>query len=63
MNAFIFVSVMCIGQQCAFVTSMDTVPDKKCQEMKREFLTSKFKPEVTLAAAQCMEFTGEKVKV
>jgi|APGre2960657373_1045057.scaffolds.fasta_scaffold868071_1 hypothetical protein len=63
MNSVIFVSVMCIAQQCAFVTSMDVVSEKKCQELKREFLTSKFKPEVTLAAAQCMEFAGEKVKV
>jgi thioesterase domain-containing protein len=54
---------MCIGQQCAFVTSVDTVPEKKCQEMKREFLTSNFKPEVTLAASQCMEFTKNKVQI
>jgi hypothetical protein len=63
MNAFIFVSVMCIGQQCAFVTSMDSISEKKCQEMKREFLTSKFKPEVTIAASQCMEFNKDKVQV
>lgn len=63
MNAFIFVSVMCIGQQCAFVTSMESMPEKTCQQLKTAFLTSKFKPEVTNAAAQCMEFNGDKVKV
>jgi len=29
---------------------------KECYELKREFVTTKFKPEVTLAAAQCMKF-------
>lgn len=56
MNAFIFVSVMCIGSVCTFVTSTDSMSEKECQEFKKDFLLSKFKPEVTLAAAQCMKF-------
>jgi hypothetical protein len=30
--------------------------EKECQEFKKDFLLSKFKPEVTLAMAQCMKF-------
>lgn len=56
MNAFIFVSVICIGQACTFMTSTDYVSEKKCQEYKQDFLTSKFSKEVTMAAAQCMNF-------
>lgn len=56
MNAFIFVSVMCIGTNCTFLTSTDSMSSKDCIELKKEFVTSKFKPEVTLAAAQCMKF-------
>lgn len=56
MNAFIFVSVMCIGTNCTFLTSTDAMSQKDCYELKKEFVTSKFKPEVTLAAAQCMKF-------
>jgi hypothetical protein len=29
---------------------------KECNEFKEDFLLMKFKPEVTLAAAQCMNF-------
>jgi hypothetical protein len=60
MNAFIFVSVICIGQACSFMTSMDTITEKECIETKKEFLNLKFKPEVTLAAVQCMEFKPGK---
>ena len=56
MNAFIFVSVMCISQACTFITSTDTMTEKECNEFKKDFLTSKFKPEVTMASAQCMKF-------
>jgi hypothetical protein len=56
MNAFIFVSVICIGQACSFITSMDTLTQKECEETKKELLSLPFKPEVTLAAAQCMKF-------
>jgi hypothetical protein len=63
MNAFIFVSVMCIGQQCAFVTSADSMVEKTCNELKVAFLNTKFRPEVTVAAAQCMQFMGDKVRV
>jgi len=56
MNAFIFVSVMCIGTNCTFMTSTDSMDKKECYELKKEFVTAQFKPEVTLAAAQCMKF-------
>jgi len=62
MNSFIFVSVMCIGQACSFMTSMDLLTEKECTETKKEFLQLKFKPEVTMAAVQCMEFhPGTKI--
>jgi hypothetical protein len=63
MNAFIFVSVMCIGQNCTFLSSMDTLTQKECEETKKEFLQSPFRPEVTLAAAQCMKFKPQGVRV
>ena len=62
MNAFIFVSIICIGQQCDFMASTRPVTQAQCQVFKKDFLTLPFKPEVTLAAAQCMVF-NEGVKV
>lgn len=56
MNGFIFVSIVCIAQSCGFMTSMDVLTEKECVETKREFLSTKFKKEVSMAAAQCMEF-------
>jgi hypothetical protein len=56
MNAFIFVSVICIGSNCTFMTSTYSMEQKACYELKQEFVTTKFKPEVTLAAGQCMKF-------
>jgi hypothetical protein len=62
MNMFIFVSVICIGQQCQFFTSTKPVTETKCVAIKKDFLALPFKPEVTLAGAQCMAFDeGEKV--
>ena len=62
MIEFIFVSVMCIGQSCDFMVSTQPLSYQKCQEVKQQFLALPFKPEVTLAAAQCMRLdTGEKV--
>jgi hypothetical protein len=62
MIEFIFVSVMCIGQSCDFMVSAQPIAYDQCQVLKKEFLTLPFKPEVTLAAAQCMRIdTGEKV--
>jgi hypothetical protein len=62
MIEFIFVSVMCIGQSCDFMVSNKPLSYEKCQGVKQEFLKLPFKPEVTLAAAQCMRMdTGEKV--
>jgi hypothetical protein len=62
MNAFIFVSIICIGQQCDFFTSTVPITQKKCDAIKKDFLALPFKPEITLAAAQCMAF-NEGVKV
>jgi hypothetical protein len=62
MIEFIFISVMCIGQSCDFMVSKQPVSYEKCQEVKKQFLALPFKPEVTLAAAQCMRIdTGDKV--
>jgi hypothetical protein len=62
MNAFIFVSVICLGQQCEFFTSTKPITEAKCQSIKREFLAMPYKPEVTLVAAQCVTFNeGTKV--
>ena len=59
MNAVIFVSIICISQQCNFFTSNKPITETQCQETKKQFLALPFKPEVTLAAAQCMEFESE----
>jgi hypothetical protein len=60
MNSVIFVSIICIGSTCNFFTSNKPVAEKHCQEMKQQFLALPFKPEVTLAAAQCMDFESER---
>jgi hypothetical protein len=53
---------MCIGQSCDFMVSNQPISYERCQSIKKEFLNLPFKPEVTLAAAQCMRMdTGEKV--
>jgi hypothetical protein len=62
MNAFIFVSIICIGQQCQFFASTKPITETKCQQIKKDFLELPFKPEITLASAQCMTF-NEGVKV
>lgn len=56
MNAFIFVSVICIGNTCGFVTSLDYGTKEQCEATRTKFLKSEFNPEVTLTAAQCMPF-------
>ena len=62
MIEWMFVAVMCMSGQCDFIISNTPVTQKHCQEMKRDFLALPFKPEVTLAAAQCMSInTGEKI--
>jgi hypothetical protein len=60
MNAFIFVSVICMGQQCTFFSSNKPITEASCQNTKKEFLSLPFKPEVTIAAAQCMVFESER---
>jgi hypothetical protein len=62
MNAFIFVSILCIGQKCDFFASTRPVTVAQCQAIKKDFLALPLKPEVTLSAAQCMVF-DEGVKV
>jgi hypothetical protein len=62
MNTVIFVSIVCIGSSCNFFTSNKPVTETHCQQMKQQFLALPFKPEITLAAAQCMEF-NEGVKI
>ena len=62
MNMVIFVSIVCVGSSCNFFTSNKPVTETHCQQMKQQFLALPFKPEITLAAAQCMEFNeGTKV--
>lgn len=63
MNSVIFVSIICVGTSCNFFSSSKPLTEKHCQEIKGQFLVLPFKPEVTLAAAQCMEFENEKVRV
>lgn len=63
MNAFIFVSIMCMGTNCTFVTSNKPVTEASCQQTKKQFFALPFKPDVTLAAAQCLEFEGDTTKV
>jgi hypothetical protein len=42
--------------------SNQPVTREKCLAIKEDFMALPFKPEVTLAAAQCMSFkTGEKI--
>ncbi len=57
---FIFVAIMCIGTKCDFMASDIAIPETQCVKMKDQFLTLPFKPEVTLAAAQCMRFNQGK---
>jgi hypothetical protein len=62
MNAFIFIAIVCIGKQCDFVTSNMPITEPHCNQMKQQFLALPFKPEITLAATQCLPFNDEKVK-
>jgi len=59
MMAFIFVSVVCIGTTCDFMSSKNSMPQEQCQKMRKQFQALPFKPEVTLAASQCMVFNKE----
>jgi hypothetical protein len=59
MMSFIFVSVVCIGMNCDFISSKHAMPQEQCQKIRQQFSALPFKPEVTLAASQCMEFKKE----
>ena len=63
MNEFIFVAIMCIGQQCDFVVSKEPLPQVQCEQMKKDFLSLPFKPDMTFAATQCVKTGNEKVKL
>jgi hypothetical protein len=52
---FMFVAVVCLGKNCDFMVSNDAVVETKCNLLKKQFLDLPFKPEVTLAAAQCIK--------
>lgn len=60
MIEYIFVSIICINTTCEFMTSKIAMPLEQCERHKQTFLNMKFKPEITLAAAQCMPFTGDE---
>ena len=62
MSLYIFVSIICIGSVCDFMTSEKIVTKEQCDIYKQQFHKLPFKPEVTLAATQCMQFK-EGVKV
>jgi len=49
-----------MGTKCDFMASDIAVPETHCIKMKEQFLTLPFKPEITLAAAQCMRFNQGK---
>lgn len=55
---FMFVATVCIGQSCDFMLSNSPIPLAKCEQLKKDFLSLPFKPEVTLAATQCMRVNG-----
>jgi hypothetical protein len=59
MMSFIFVSVVCIGMNCDFMSSKHAMPQAECQKIRQQFSALPFKPEVTLAASQCMVFNKE----
>lgn len=62
MNSFIFVAVVCINTKCDFITSTRPVTQEHCQVMKKQFFDLPFKPEVTLAASQCMVFEDKEIR-
>jgi hypothetical protein len=61
MNAFIFVAIVCMGKDCNFLVSNKAITETYCNQMKQQFLTLPFKPETTLAAAQCLPFQEERI--
>lgn len=56
MNAFIFVSIICMNAQCDFFTSTVAMEKAKCEVMKKDFMALPFKKEITFSGAQCMPF-------
>lgn len=63
MNTWLFISLICMGQQCDFVNSTTLMPQAKCQLTKKQFFDLPFKPEVTFKAAQCIEIDDGKLRI
>ena len=63
MNAFMFVAVFCMGKQCDFLVSDYPVSEEKCTQLKQQFLGLPFKPEVTLAATQCIKTKSKEQQI
>jgi hypothetical protein len=42
------------------MSSKISMPVEQCEKFKQTFLSTKFKPEITLAAAQCMPFIADE---
>jgi hypothetical protein len=59
---FAFVAVTCINMDCTFMVTHQPVSKVQCELFKKQFKDLPFKPEVTLAAAQCVELP-KKVQV
>ena len=59
---FAFVAVTCINMDCTFMVSHEPLAKAQCNLFKKQFYELPFKPEVTLAAAQCVELP-KKVRV
>ena len=60
---YMFVAILCIGQQCDFVISKEPVTLEKCESLKTDFLALPFKPEITFAATQCVKVQDERLKL
>jgi hypothetical protein len=59
---WMFVSVVCISNRCDFTVSDYPLPEAQCLEIKQQFAMLPFRPEVTLAASQCIKVKpGDKV--
>jgi hypothetical protein len=49
-----------MANKCDFMTSHFAVTESHCEQMKKQFQELPFKPEVTLAASQCMPFSNKE---
>jgi len=59
---WMFVSIVCIGSNCEFTISDYPLQKEKCLEIKQQFKMLPLRPEVTLAASQCIKVKpGDKI--